>query len=450
MSRLRFSKTSLLTVGLPPAGCRTTIYDTDVPKLALRVTHSGAKSFYVVKRTATGVAWVKLGAFPEMTVEQARKAAEMTLGEFAAGANPTAARRAHRGEMTLQELFDHYLSNKRKRDGSLLSARTVAEYQQNARRYLAKLMPRKLSEVGHERVAQLHRKIGKEAPYAANRTKALVSALFNYAHDQRLYVGENPTAGLRSFAEESRDRFALPDELPHLFSAIAQSNQGDFFLLALLTGARRSNVQAMAWRDVDFERGVWRIGKTKNGTPQNVPLTTEAKAILRARKEAMRTPSAFVFPGRGKTGHLQEPVQSWTTIKRTASLSRLLATMQSAGHLSEEKRAAAEAQALENLAKAERKYHAQAAAVGIDPDELSVSDLRIHDLRRTLGSWQAMTGASLSIIGKSLNHKSQQATASYARLDLDPIRQSVTTATSAMLEAAGLKTNTEAKLKLGK
>ena len=53
---------------------------------------------------------------------------------------------------------------------------------------------------------------------------------------------------------------------------------------------------AMAWRDVDFERGVWRIGKTKNGTPQNVPLTTEAKAILRARKEAMRTPSAFVFP----------------------------------------------------------------------------------------------------------------------------------------------------------
>jgi integrase len=66
-------------------------------------------------------------------------------------------------------------------------------------------------------------------------------------------------------------------------------------------------------------------------------------------------------------------------------------------------------------------------------------DLRIHDLRRTLGSWQAKTGASLSIIGKSLNHKTHQATAIYARLDLDPVRQSVNTATSAMLEAAGLK-----------
>ena len=63
----------------------------------------------------------------------------------------------------------------------------------------------------------------------------------------------------------------------------------------------------------------------------------------------------------------------------------------------------------------------------------------LHDLRRTLGSWQAKTGASLAIIGKSLNHKSQQATAIYARLDLDPVRASVNTATAAMMEAGGMK-----------
>jgi integrase len=67
----------------------------------------------------------------------------------------------------------------------------------------------------------------------------------------------------------------------------------------------------------------------------------------------------------------------------------------------------------------------------------------LHDLRRTLGSWQARTGASLAIIGKSLNHKSQQATAIYARLDLDPVRQSVNTATAAMFEAARLKEGAE-------
>lgn len=68
-----------------------------------------------------------------------------------------------------------------------------------------------------------------------------------------------------------------------------------------------------------------------------------------------------------------------------------------------------------------------------------IPDLRIHDLRRTLGSRQAKTGASMAIIGKSLNHKSHQATAIYARLDLDPVRASVEKATSAMLEAAGLR-----------
>jgi len=70
-------------------------------------------------------------------------------------------------------------------------------------------------------------------------------------------------------------------------------------------------------------------------------------------------------------------------------------------------------------------------------DGVSLGDLRIHDLRRTLGSWQAKTGASLSIIGKSLNHKSQATTAIYARLDLDPVRESMQRATSAILAAAG-------------
>jgi integrase len=94
----------------------------------------------------------------------------------------------------------------------------------------------------------------------------------------------------------------------------------------------------------------------------------------------------FVFPGTGNSGHLAEPKKGWQRVLSHADL----------------------------------------------------TDLRIHDLRRTLGSWQAKTGASLVIIGKSLNHRNQNTTAIYARLDLDPVRNSVNTATSAMLEAAGL------------
>jgi integrase len=63
-------------------------------------------------------------------------------------------------------------------------------------------------------------------------------------------------------------------------------------------------------------------------------------------------------------------------------------------------------------------------------------NLRMHDLRRTLGSYQAAGGASLTVIGKSLGHRSTASTAVYARLNLDPVRDSVNTAVAAMLAAA--------------
>lgn len=49
-------------------------------------------------------------------------------------------------------------------------------------------------------------------------------------------------------------------------------------------------------------------------------------------------------------------------------------------------------------------------------DNAGIADLRLHDLRRPMGSWQARTGANMSVIGRSLNHKSTQTTAIYARL----------------------------------
>ena len=65
-----------------------------------------------------------------------------------------------------------------------------------------------------------------------------------------------------------------------------------------------------------------------------------------------------------------------------------------------------------------------------------IKDLRIHDLRRTLGSWQTALGANSFIVDKTLGHKSIEATAIYARLNLDPVRQSVNAAANAMFAAA--------------
>ena len=235
----------------------------------------------------------------------------------------------------------------------------------------------------------MHQHVSSEhGAYAANRVLALLSILYSKAMEFGLWDKMNPTQGIKKFKEYSRERFLQADELPRFFQSLAaESNKDirDYVLLSLLTGARRNNVLAMRWEQINFDRQEWQIPLTKNGTPQLIPLSEESLVILQNRHKTKQ--SDFVFPGTGQSGHLMEPKKGWSRI----------------------------------LARA------------------NIHDLRIHDLRRTLGSWQAKTGASAVIIGKSLHHKSPSATAIYARLDTDPVRDSVKRATDAMLTVAGLK-----------
>lgn len=448
-TRFKFGKEALKAMAPPPVGKRLTVYDTVVPKLALRMTGAGTQTFYVVKRNGSSIAWVKIGTFPDVTVEQARKEAEKALGEFASGSDPAAARRAIRGEPTFSEAFDLFLDGKRKRDGTALADKTRRSYQDVMRLYLGAIQNKKLSQVTRDDVKSAQRKAAKKSQSQACQAVAVVSSVFSFMIDQERFGGTNPASRVQKSPPPSRDRFAQAHELPYLLAAVAESDQRDYFLLSLLTGARRSNVQAMTWRDLDLDGAVWRIGKTKNGTPQNVPLSPEAVMVLKARREALelahradetdKAMSPFVFPGRGKTGHLVEPKKAWATILRKASLRRLLDLLEENARINAEERQKHEAALDTATSTTERELLKLAEAANIEPADYNVSDLRIHDLRRTLGSWQAKTGASLAIIGKSLNHKTHQATQIYARLDLDPVRQSVNTATAAMLEAAGLK-----------
>ena len=110
---------------------------------------------------------------------------------------------------------------------------------------------------------------------------------------------------------------------------------------------------------------------TKNGKPQLVPLMVEALEAIDSQRG--KHPE-WVFPGRGSTGHIVNPYRSWGRLAESAGL----------------------------------------------------KDVRKHDLRRTLGSWQANTGASLQVIAKTLGHSSTRVTeAVYARLQLGPVREAM-------------------------
>ena len=105
--RIRFKKEVLDALPAPEKG-RSTHYDDLVQKLAVRITSAGTKTFYVITRDGDSVAWLKLGTFPDMTVEIARKEAQKHLGDFAKGASPVKAKRIEKQRLTLGQAFDNY------------------------------------------------------------------------------------------------------------------------------------------------------------------------------------------------------------------------------------------------------------------------------------------------------------------------------------------------------
>ena len=429
--KLRFTKEGLSSLPLPATGKRVTYHDAKTTSLQLRVTNAGVKTFSVFRRIKGGQPErITLGRFPEMTVEQARKLAARVNAAIEEGSNPADVKRAHKGEPTLSEFFIEY----GERHGQ--KKRAWRDDQQRYRDYLAKpLGARKLSAISKEMLGRILSDMERDhkAGATVNNVRALASGLFGKAIEWS-YLINNPVKGIKTRKSNKRDRFLQADELPRFFASVGEETNElirDYVLLSLLTGARRANVLAMRWSEINLAEGIWRIPDTKNGTPQNVTIAPEAMTILKARKHD--ADGAFVFPGEGTSGHLAEPRKGWVRILDRDELKQL--TMRIGGTFS--------VPPGESLGESLKRARLDAKKVKIDTEGCRIRDLRIHDLRRTLGSWQAKQGASLAIIGKSLNHKSQAATAIYARLDLDPVRASVNSATAAMMQAGGMKQSAE-------
>jgi integrase len=384
VNKLNFTKAALDTLPLPASGQRNTYHDSKAQGLQIRVASSGIKTFSVFRRIKGGQPErITLGRYPALTIEQARRKTADVNALIENGSNPADLKRTHRSELTFSQLFQEYLERHAKPN-----KRTWKEDDAQFRQYLSKpFSNKKLSHIRRSDIATIHSNITRAGhATTANRVLALISSIYGWAISAGLWEN-NPAQRIKRNPEKTRDRFLQSDELPRFFTALAEEpNQiiRDYILIALLTGARRANVLSMRWQDINFERAEWRIERTKNNDPQTITLTLELLEILRNRQT---TESPFVFPSTGSTGHLIEPKRGWQRVLTRAG----------------------------------------------------IIDLRIHDLRRTLGSWQAKTGASLVIIGKSLNHKSTNTTAIYSRLDLDPVRESVERATAAMFLAGGIK-----------
>jgi integrase len=348
-----------------PAQGQTFLRDEELRGFALRIT-PGSKTFILEKEINGRVRRMTLGRYGPLTVEHARDLAKVKIGEIATGRDPADDRQVRRNSATFGELEQLYLTR------HAIHKKSASNDLILFNKHLAAWRSRKLTAITKADICMRHAEMGATGSTTnANRMVALVRCLFNCAIDWGLFTGLNPASRLKMFKEVSRDRFVTPTELPRLWSALQHEPnpyiRGAFFM-SLLTGARRSEVLGMQWSDLDLNQALWRIPDTKAGRPHTLPLS---QPVI---DELMKLPrlegNPHVFCGRWGRSHLINVSKPWRRIRKEAGL----------------------------------------------------DDVRIHDLRRTLGSWLVAAGASLPLIGRALNHSNQETTAIYARLQLDPVR----------------------------
>ena len=349
-----------------------------------------------------------LGSTPDLNVGMARRLANAVNYSLDNGLNVAETKRKSRGELSLGEMMTKYAeeySVPRKKDtkadrwsfnrylGEVTNDPTKsARFKKTKPAYSVNWSNRKLSSIKPDEIRRLQTSLANEVSgTTANRVIELLRRLYIKASDWGDFTGPMPTAGIDFFPERVRKRFLQSSELPTFWTMLAEHPDDefrDFICLLILTGVRSGNLYSMAWKDVEIEASEWLIPaeESKNDDSMRIVLVPEAVQILKDRLE--NADSEWVFPGEASCGHL-------TTVRK--------------------------------------RWHSFRKAAGI-------MDVTMHDLRRSLGSWQARTGASLIIIGKTLGHKSLEATMIYSQLDTDPVRAAVELATSAMFNVGRDKT----------
>lgn len=369
---MRVKLTQSLLKGIKPRDSVYYLYDTVSPGLAVRVNPTG-KWVFIWNGRLNGQ--YKRQNLLSSTLDSARREVSR-LNSGGIRNNP---------DLTFRELIDWYIENHAKP-----MKRTWHRDRSRADSHLSHWYDRPAHSIRRDEVMSLRNKLADTA-HAANDTVQFVHHVYRLAIREGLLT-DNPAKEIPRFKEHSRERFLYPEEIQRFFAALerlTRQTTRDFFLLALFTGQRRSNVCSMRWDELDLKAAMWRIpaAKFKTGKGIVVPLSQPVLQILDRRAE-FTSSSPWVLPStQSPTGHLNDPKGAWKQVLKWSQL----------------------------------------------------QDVRIHDLRRTLGSWMANNSVPLNIIGQALGHTTAQSTAIYARLLHGTVRDASEAAAKSIMDAAEKK-----------
>jgi integrase len=361
----------------PHATKRLEIPDRLMPGLYLVIQPSGARSWAVRYRYGGKPSKFTLGGYPALDLAKARERAREALWAVAAGRDPAAekkeAARKAQEKGAASDLVSAQLD-------VFIERHVQAKGRPRTAKDTKRLLDREVRKRwGSRRVQDITRRdvvtlldeiVDRGAPITANRTLAHVRKWFNWMIE-RSVVETSPCVRVKPPAEESsRDRVLSDDEIRWLWKASERVGYpfGPFVRLLLLTGQRRDEVAKLT--DGEIKGDLWKLPKerTKNGVATDVPLSKAALAVIAAMPR-VKSKAGFLFTTNG------EVASSGYGVAKT----RLDAFM------------------LE-IAREEAKER------GENPETVTITPWRFHDLRRTLASGMARLGHPPHVVEAILNH----------------------------------------------
>ncbi|MHB1757847.1 MAG: tyrosine-type recombinase/integrase [Leptospirillum sp.] len=331
--KLRLTDTFIKKLALS-SGKQEYFQDTEVLSLFLRVGKRD-KVFCVIKRLKGGnVREISLASASLLTTEAARLRAKEILLDIALGKDPTQRRQlSEMQKMTLQEALDKYLEI-----STLKESTRQKTYLYPFQHYLPDWLPDKVTSITGDRVVNKYKELTKNNTIRTTTIQGLFRALravlnfikSDWKGPEPLFT-ENTVSKLASsnsrlwVKQEARTRILFEHEVPLLYNYLKERLRDPgsdhivpaYFIFVLFTGCRRNEAATLTRHDVDLENGFVTFKDTKT-VDRTIPLSEPLiELLLRLKTE---TGGPWVFPGKGKTGHLTEPKKTLASVIKTHNM----------------------------------------------------------------------------------------------------------------------------------
>jgi integrase len=277
---------------------RTEIHDRGCPGLFLIVQPSGAKSWALRYRVA-GKSRKLTIAGGELALAAARTAASQAKEQIVAGHDPAAEKHSARKAGGAADAIDHWVDERHVRAKTRKNSQVLTEHI-----FRKVVLPvwsgRPLQSIERRDVIALVEDVAVERPVLANRSLTALSKFFKWLAARDVLKTVSPTVGVESpYKEKRRERTLNDEELRQLWIVAGDPELGlggIFLRLLLLTGARRNEISAMPWKEIDIDgsidpmqcgaalKRVWKLPaeRAKNKRACTTPLSAAACAILDA------------------------------------------------------------------------------------------------------------------------------------------------------------------------